>query len=241
MKIDIIGTGNVGTHLYNALRDKADVHAIPSRTLDGLHRDADIYLICVSDAAIVDVAERVSELVSWSSIIAHTSGSTPISAISGLHARTGVFYPLQTFSKDVSLDYSEIPFFIEGRDPEVCDSLKILSGLISKHVYDADSACRRELHIASVLACNFANHLWTLADGYLTEKGLKFDMLRPLIKETCRKISTVSPYSAQTGPAVRHDMPIITSHLQTLDGNYTELHDIYDMLTRSIINHHHEK
>lgn len=241
MKIDIIGTGNVGTHLYNALRDKAEVYSIPARTLDGLHRDADMYLISVSDAAIVEVADRVSKMAGQDSIIAHTSGSTPISAISGLHGRSGVFYPLQTFSKDVSLEYSEIPFFIEGTDPQVCESLRIAARLISQHVYDADSACRRELHIASVLACNFVNHLWALADGYLTEKGLKFDMLRPLVKETCRKIQAVSPYSAQTGPAVRHDIPTIISHLHTLDINDTELHDIYDMLTRSIIKHHPKK
>lgn len=238
MKIDIIGTGNVATHLFKALGGKADVNIVPSRTLVGLRGDSDTYLISVSDTAIAEVAEKVSELIPTESVLAHTSGSTPISVLSRFHKNIGVFYPLQTFSKNVPLAYSEIPFFIEGSTPQVTDALKSLALKISEKVYEADSDDRRNLHIASVFACNFVNHLWTLADSYLESKNLSFDALRPLIKETCRKIQDNRPRYVQTGPAARHDKNIINEHLQVLSKENSELSDIYDTLTRSIIKHH---
>lgn len=235
MKIDVIGRGNVGTHLCKALQGNADVNPVAPRTLDGIRGDADIYLISVSDDAISDVAENLKHRVNESSIVAHTSGTTPLSAISPLFANSGVFYPLQTFSKDVELDYIEIPFFIEGSSAEVSNILKEAAKAVSKHVYEADSENRKSLHIASVFACNFVNHLWTLSDKYLTDRGLSFDMLRPLITETCRKACRMRPYEAQTGPAVRRDTVTITSHEKSLAENPGYL-KIYEMLTHSIMN-----
>ena len=114
MKIDIIGKGNVGTHLATALKDAADVASVSSRTLEGLRKGSDIYLISVADDAIADVASQVATHIPSQAILAHTSGSTPLNAISGIHNLTGVFYPLQTFSKNVSLDYADIPFSLKG-------------------------------------------------------------------------------------------------------------------------------
>lgn len=251
--IDIIGTGNVGTHLYRAFEGKADVNNVPSRTLDSLRTDSDIYLISVSDDAIRKVSGKVSDylthvcksILDWkndNAIIAHTSGTTPLSVISDLYPATGVFYPLQTFSKGVELNYSEIPLFIEGASADVAHRLTEVAKLITEKVYDADSEKRKTLHIASVFACNFANHLWALSEEFLAGSGLSFDMLRPLIMETCRKAGRISPYDGQTGPAVRHDMKTIQSHETALAANSDpELLEIYKLLTDSIIKRHSAK
>lgn len=237
MKVEIIGRGNVATHLMKALHDQVDLQMVNSRTLDGMRQNADIYIVSVSDDAIADVCSRISRNIQVSAIMAHTSGTTPLDAIRGLHPNTGVFYPLQTFSRNVELDYNEIPFLIEGSNENVCNSLDQVARLVSADVRRADSLTRRNIHIASVLSCNFVNHLWVLADSYLNSKGISFDIMQPLIKETVRKISRVSPYEAQTGPAVRHDLKTISSHCKQLEGN-AELLSVYEALTDSIMRNH---
>lgn len=237
LKIDIIGTGNVGTHLCRAFADKADVVAVSSRLLSGLRHDSDIYLISVTDDAIRQVAHNIAGRIPSSAILAHTSGTTPMDALDGCAAKTGVFYPLQTFSKNVGLRYDEIPFFIEGSDPETASLLKSAASAVSVTVREMDSQNRQDLHIASVFSCNFINHLWALAAEYLADKGIDFNLLHPLIRETVNKIGRVAPYDAQTGPAVRHDTLTIDRHLEKL-GDDSELSGVYRLLTDSIMNHH---
>lgn len=235
-KIDIIGRGNVAFHLENALRGKADVAMVNPRTLEGVREDAELLILAVSDAAIPSVAAR---LANHKGIIAHTSGTTDLRAIHRESGSTGVFYPLQTFSKDVVLNYSEIPFFIEGDTPATTEFLTAIASLISPKVRPADSIQRRKLHLASVLSCNFVNHLWTLADRYLSEAGLDFADLFPLIRETAAKVERTSPFAAQTGPARRHDQVTIRHHLEMLKDS-PELRNIYATLSESIGRTHPE-
>lgn len=234
-QIEIIGTGNVGTHLMCAFAGEADVNAVPSRTLTGLRRDSDFYIICVSDAAIADVAASLAGKIPGNAVIAHTSGASCMSVLdTAAHPHTGVCYPLQTFTKGKKLDYSRIPFFIEGSDPESASRLEELARMASDVVLRADSAKRRELHVGSVFACNFVNHMWTLSSDYLASKGIDFKLLLPLIEETFGKIREISPRDAQTGPAIRRDANTIAAHTDMLS-EYPLLKKIYNLLTDSII------
>lgn len=169
MKLNIIGRGNVASHLIKAFFGKCDVIEVNPRTLEGFDPEADVTLISVSDAAIPSVLDRLPES---RGIIAHTSGSTDMSVFKDRKEPHGVFYPLQTFTKDKPLDYARIPFFIEADSEETADALRELARMISESVYDADSEKRRNLHVASVFACNFVNHLWSIADEYLEKNGL---------------------------------------------------------------------
>lgn len=234
MKAAIIGRGNVASHLQKALEGKATTCLINPHTLDGIHEDTEVIIISVPDNAIIQVASMLKRKYRIGhKILAHTSGSTSISALEGFAEHTGVFYPLQTFSRNVPLEYDEIPFFIEASDSGTGSTLKDIACLISKHVYYADSDKRRKLHVASVFGCNFVNHLWALTEKLLTENGLDFGMLHPLIKETCRKALSNSPAEVQTGPAIRHDTCTISAHLEMLNNN-PELQHIYGMLSESI-------
>lgn len=229
MKVNIIGCGNVGTHLFKALADKIDVALINSHTFQGIDTNADITLISVSDNAISDVVNRLPHL---SGIIAHTSGSTSIEYLASF-TNYGVFYPLQTFSKDVALQYNKIPFFIEGSNQNVTEKLWNLASLISNNITFADSEQRKALHIASVFACNFTNHLWNIADDILKENGMHFNLLQPLLEETLHKTTRISPKDAQTGPARRNDTDVILSHLNALS-KHPELQKIYQLISYSI-------
>ena len=229
--LTLVGRGNVGTHLAKAFADVADVSAVDPRTLSGLDPQADFTLICVSDDAVAEVAGKLADT---GGIVAHASGSVPLSALpsSDCHSN-GVFYPLQTFSRDIELDYSEIPVFIEGENEETAERLERLARLMSANVRRAGSETRRKLHLASVIACNFTNHLYALAADILEENGIGFDALAPLIKETARKAALGDPAANQTGPARRGDTTTINRHLDMLAGN-PRLWEIYRLLSDSI-------
>lgn len=236
MRIDIIGRGNVATHLAKAFDSKSDVNIVVPRSFEGLRCDSDLYLISVSDDAITSTAERLSVAIgkSNSAVVAHTSGCTPLCSIGSLFKNPGVFYPLQTFSKHVELNYREIPFFLEGDNDYTRSILLSAANLISDNVSFLTTDQRQDLHVASAFACNFVNRLWALSYQYLEDKNIDFKSMLPLIKETLRKIESVKPIDAQTGPAARKDMRTISAHLDKLK-EYPEMSAIYSMLTDSII------
>lgn len=131
---------------------------------------------------------------------AHTSGSVPMSALSPISDTYGVFYPMQTFSKDVSVDMAKVPIFIEGSSENVTEHLKEYASLISSKVYEADSERRARLHIAAVFACNFTNRLWDISANLLKGIGLEFDTMQPLVETMLTKACAVTPHEGQTGP-----------------------------------------
>ena len=234
-RIGIVGRGNVATHLHNAISaslPEAEIELINPHELDINPDDFDILLISVIDSAIEEVSARIP--VS-DTIIAHTSGSIGMEILERTHKNCGVFYPLQTFTKGVALNYTEIPFFIEGSSEAVTARLKQLAGHISEKVYDAGSDKRRRLHLASVFACNFVNHLYARAWEILEDAGLPPEALTPLIEETAAKTRRTDPRHGQTGPAARGDFNVIEKHIAML-ADRPESQTEYRLLSQGILN-----
>lgn len=253
----IIGSGNVATHLARALADagahiravvsRAPRHAarlaqslapgIPALAIEDVPTDAEFYIIAVSDDAIASVAASLPPL---KGIVAHTSGTAPISVLCGARCNGyGSFYPLQTFSRDRAVDTTAVPFFIEGDTPLTAQSLRSLARRISSTVIDADSHLRGQLHLAAVFASNFANVLWGVASDILAKENLRLDVLRPLLRETLEKAIDVGPDNAQTGPARRNDQKTISAHLAKISD--PALKEIYSSLTNLIIDRQCQK
>jgi predicted short-subunit dehydrogenase-like oxidoreductase (DUF2520 family) len=151
------------------------------------------------------------------------------------YPRHGIFYPLQTFSKQKKVDFEEIPICLEANKYEVLQQLERLAGSLSRKVYFLDSKQRKAIHLAAVFACNFTNLMYRIAEDLVTESDLNFDILRPLIKETAAKVQEHSPREVQTGPAARNDRKIIEEHLKALE-NHPEYKEIYQLLTTEIVN-----
>lgn len=238
MKICVIGEGNVGTHLCVAFACAGEeVVSVNSRTFEDLPEDFDLYLLCVSDSAIGEVASRLPSL---EGVVAHTSGSVSISALECCGGRTGVFYPLMTFSKDASLDYAKIPVFVEGASEEVSEVLKSAASLFTDKVVEMDSAQRMKMHIASVFACNFANALWQCALELMEKEGVPFEYLQPLIDATASKLHQMTPFAAQTGPAKRGDKVVTDKHMAAL-AEEPRLQRIYEDITQYIINNQNKE
>ena len=248
-RVVIIGSGNVATSLAHGLTKCCDVVQIYSRQLahaqeladaidcknatcdlQSLVPDADAYIIAVRDDAIADVIAKTPDN---GALWVHTSGSKPVDLFEGHRAHYGVLYPMQSFSRQMVVPLDDVHFFIEANDDKALEKVRQLGALLSCHVIEADSDQRRQLHVAAVFSCNFANHMWALASEVLDDAGLPFDAMKPLIRTTVEKLDRLSPAQSQTGPAVRHDIQVIDSHLSMLEGDKQE---IYRLLTDSIMN-----
>lgn len=247
IKVVIIGSGNVAQHLIKVMQIAANVNLVQvfarnKKSINHLVKDdkitsdynaikeADVYIISVSDNAIAEVAEN---LPFKNRLVVHTSGTSELSVLDDKN-RKGVFYPLQTFSKFKEIDFSSIPICLEAENEEDFKTLQSLSQNISEKVFPISSEQRKSLHVAAVFVCNFVNHMYTIGNQICEEHNVPFEVLKPLIMETAQKISTLKPEDAQTGPALRNDTKTINKHLEFLqESNYQEL---YKLLTQSIQN-----
>jgi len=245
LRVVIIGTGNLARHLYNAFSacPTVDIVQIVGRNTKELKQfvksaatstnfeniaDADVYIIAVSDSAIPIISKY---LTSKEGFVVHTAGSVSIDILSE-HHRYGVFYPLQTFSKERKVDMNSVPFCLEAHDEADLDLLKRMAGVLSKKNFEVDSPQRKSLHLAAVFVNNFTNHLYQIGKEICDEKELPFNILHPLIRETADKLEQLSPYDAQTGPARRRDFTTIEKHLKQLKNPVHK--KVYEVLSESI-------
>lgn len=253
--IVFVGAGNLATNLAKALYRKGfRIVQIFSRTeesarslalqveadytidLKELTGDAKLYIVSLKDAAFVELLPQIAE-GKGHALLVHTAGSIPMSVWEGHTQRYGVFYPMQTFSKQREVKFDEIPFFIEAKTAEDVALLKAIAATLSDHVYEASSEQRKSLHLAAVFICNFTNHMYALAADLLEKYQLPFNVMLPLIDETARKVHELAPRDAQTGPAVRYDKNVIENHLAML-ADLPALQEIYKLMSKSIHEHH---
>ena len=258
MKISFIGSGNVAWHMAQALekanhtvvevysRDRKNASKLAQKlynantaaNLDFSHSRAELFIIAVSDNALEEVAEQLR--VPDRAIVVHTSGTMPLEVLSPLqNAVTGVFYPLQTFTKGKQVNFKAIPICIETSDEKTEKVLSKLAFTICENVCFVNSEDRKVLHLAAVFACNFTNHLLTISKCILEKEGLDFAILKPLIQETIEKALLKGPEVSQTGPAVRNDTKTIKNHLSLLK-RHDSWREIYELITEDIQEHGRE-
>jgi predicted short-subunit dehydrogenase-like oxidoreductase (DUF2520 family) len=254
MRIVLLGSGNVATHLSLALQQAGNkivqvwsreiknaetladrLQSEPITQFEDVCPDADLYLVSVVDDAIIEVSRQLNLK---EQLIVHTSGTTGMEALEGASVNIGVMYPIQTFSKLKPVDFTSIPLAIEGNSENNVRILSLLSAQITSHVLELSSERRRSLHVAAVFACNFSNHLYTLAKEILIQHQLDFNLIRPLIAETAAKVQEFEPDKVQTGPAVRNDKGTLDKQLDFLKNSSPQLVELYDKLSKSIIDHY---
>ena len=194
---------------------------------------AKLYIVSLKDSAFAELLQGIVEGKREEALMVHTAGSIPMNVWEGHVPHYGVFYPMQTFSKQREVDFKEIPFFIEASSTEDAAFLKAIASTLSNCVYDADSEQRKSLHLAAVFTCNFTNHMYALAAELLKKYNLPFDVMLPLIDETARKVHELEPKTAQTGPAIRYDENVIGNHLRMLADD-PAMQRLYELLSRSI-------
>lgn len=195
----------------------------------------DVVIVSVPDNSLEDVLKNLK--CSSNTVVAHTAGSYGLEVFPDTIKKNGVFYPLQTFSESRVIDLTKVPFLLEAGDKESAIVLSELASLLSRNVSFAGIRERRQLHLAAVFACNFANHMMAIGTDIAIEAGLNPDILKPLISETVQKALEAGPTVSQTGPAIRNDMNTIDKHLKLLDSR-KGIQKIYETVTQSIIDYY---
>lgn len=250
LRVVFIGAGNVATQLaltlkkhnhsivqvYSKQLDNAKVLAQKlksnyTNTFETIDATADLYIVAIKDDAIAELAKH---LKLSNKLIVHTSGSVDMAVLKDISSAIGVFYPLQTFSKNKSVNFKQVPICIESNNTKSLKVLSVLAHSISDNVQQIDSEQRRAIHLAAVIACNFSNHMYAIAEQLLHSSHISLDILKPLIQETTNKIKTHSPAQVQTGPAIRNDRQTMNKHLKMLENN-ADVQKLYKQISKSIL------
>jgi predicted short-subunit dehydrogenase-like oxidoreductase (DUF2520 family) len=260
MKLSFVGAGNLAWHLAMAFenaghhicevysRDSKHARQLvsmlydarPSADLNFAESESELFVLAIPDDALEDVAAQL--VLPEDAVVVHTSGSKSLESLrrlmdiySDVPVRTGVFYPLQTFSKGIKpLSFEIIPLCIEASEKETEAQLVALAQELSQIVYLVNSQERKVLHLAAVFACNFTNYLLGIAKDLTDSANLEFDLLRPLIEETFQKaLDAEHPAQVQTGPARRGDLNTLSLHLAYLSDK-PELLQLYRVLSDGI-------
>lgn len=248
-KIAFAGAGNVAWHLAQALKLQGyTISGIWSREfkhakalsdicgseccteISGLRAGADLIIIAVPDKAIENVARSIGK---FDGIVVHTAGSVPMDVFKNKFQHFGVFYPLQTFSKETQVDFKDIPILIESSSDEVMQEIDQVAMKLSAKVFKASTDHRLVLHVAAVFACNYSNLMYIIGNELLKSSSLPAEILHPLILETARKAVAGDPLLLQTGPARRNDTVTLEKHIEAL-ASQPEYAELYRLLANFI-------
>ena len=251
MKITLIGAGRVASRVGPRLKEAGHtIVAVYSRTLEHARElaatvdapafdrlevlpEADVYLTMLCDDALTALASDIVK-VCPDALFLHTAGSIPMDVWKEAGAKCyGVLYAMQTFSKGIKIDWTQVPVFIEGSSSTELESIKKLALELSPNVTPLSSKGRKKLHVAAVFTCNFTNHMYAISEQLLKEEGIPFSVMLPLVRETARKVENLSPVAAQTGPAVRGDRKVINEHLELLS-EHKEYAELYRLISTDI-------
>ena len=253
-KIAVVGAGNVAYTLCKVLKNKeinpCCVYVRNASAAEKMRQDlnvevvsdykkvleSDFLIIAVNDDAISEVA---SHLADYKGLAVHTSGTKPSEVLNGIE-RYGVFYPLQTMSKEREISFDDVPLLIYANSPEDLIRLHGFAKLLSSNVNYCDDEQRKAIHLSAVFVSNFTNVMLGVGDKLLKDNGLSLDVMRPLVMEMIQKSFDVSPEKALTGPAKRGDFATIQAHEEMLSNMPEEL-EIYKVLTNYIVENYREK
>jgi predicted short-subunit dehydrogenase-like oxidoreductase (DUF2520 family) len=223
----ICGNGNVGSALAREFaRHKIEVSGIFSRDTEkknehslrtcrygiDVPEDNAIVFLTVPDRYIGETEKNIGN---GNYYVVHTAGSIPLQTLTA--KRKGVFYPLQTYSVGVKVNWENIPVLVESNDEELLEALFEIVAAFGARGIETDSEQRAAVHLSAVFANNFSNAMFNIAEKLTISAGLPPDVLTPLIAQTVKKLELLHADQAQTGPAKRGDTITMEKHLKLLE------------------------
>jgi len=253
-KVILVGFGNVGYHLslalkelglqvtvmvrpqaFDSLAEQSSNHSPNIKLVcdpSNLPEDAEFVFLTVKDDQIQTAASGLSTVIKNNACFLHSSGIKPWNQLEGICQNYGIFYPLNSFSKELAFNWEGVPVFIKTSNNESESKLFEIAGKLESRAVADDLKIREYLHLAAVFLNNFTNHMLVKADEILTEENIPFDFLHPLLKTTVEKALESAPRNVQTGPAIRGDFQTIARHLKML----SEFSDrkLYQLISESI-------
>lgn len=240
--ISIIGTGNVGQHLYYALHKlgyqvqwysrkakqiKVWNTSVKVKELKQLsNQDSSLIFLAVPDDQIAKVSTKIANK---GAAHIHVSGTCAMKDLAS--EQKGVCYFFQSMSKNQEpLDFSDVGAYLEASNPELRRQLQEIVGDLGAKVKLLDSDQRLKLHLSGVLVNNFGNQLLSMVNQLLDGSSCDLGDLQSLYFATYQKARAMGPSAAQTGPALRGDTSTLKKHkdiLNEIDGDWAKLYQIF--------------
>lgn len=241
-----VGSGNLSWHLLSIVTSYKYIHCFLSarntttqkeflehfttlQDVTQLTTAPECIWICVKDSEISSVSEYWNTLYPQA-IQIHCSGATSKDVL--VSDQKLVWYPLQSFTKGLPLDWTTIPVFIESTIalPNSMEQFHLHSQL---NITQINFEQRLKIHLAAVMTANFSTHLLQLAESLLQENNLPLPILESLVMNAIQKSFLIGPAKALTGPAVRKDEATIKRHTALLSA-HPDMEKLYTLLTESI-------
>jgi len=241
LEITVIGNGNLGTALANAINNIKnfkllewygrtwDNNNLPEKAINKLTKlkNADLYILAVSDNSI----NKILNSIDTNFFVIHCSGATSIDVFKN-HPRSGVLFPIQTISKTNDILFKNTPFCIEAKFENDLDIIKKLVLALDGRYESLNSLQRANLHLSAVWVNNFVNHMIFKGKKICSDNNIPFSLIKPILKKTINQALINDPKKIQTGPARRGDKETLKIHSQLINN----LNDkkLYEIITKSI-------
>ena len=232
--IAIVGRGRLGHAIAGALAAAgAEVSGPHGR---GVIPADDAVLLCVPDSAITEAA---AALAGSASLVGHTSGATPLSAMdSVVEAGGAVFglHPLQTFPGDDgdSLRFQGCGCAVSGSMASALATATGLAETLGMNPFEIDDENRAAYHAAASIASNYLVTLEAAAESVAAAAGIDRDTARaalaPLVRASVDNWARLGPAAALTGPVVRGDDLTVAAQRAAVERVTPELVDLFDAL-----------
>ena len=250
IKFTVIGSGNVAFHLGPRLMELGcscnavvsrnpstaaqlaqQLHA-PIKTIELIDQSSDLILICVPDHEIKNVIASLPSAALQQHVV-HTSGNETLDVYGNAKGKFINLYPLQSFSKNLNVDWSQIPVFYESNH-DLNPELYNLFCRVGNRLIVFNPNIRKYLHLSAVFTNNFVNLNYLAAFSILNQCELDNTVLSALANYTTTKAFLLGAKQAQTGPAKRNDLNTIQKHLTCLESEFPEFVELYKTQTELI-------
>lgn len=247
MQFSIVGTGNIAWFLGNRLsmaghncsyvygRNEEKASALakaliarPTNSFQMIGAEDDAVILAVPDYSISEVSRK---LTYSKPVIIHSSGFTGLDAI--MQPNKGVIWPIYSIRKGQLPTHRAIPLIIESSGGWSHTIVKNLANNCSDLIYETGLDQRKWLHLAAVIGNNFVNHLLHIDEKICEQRGLDFELIKPILMQTIDNLKNNRPSQLQTGPATRNDEATMAAQTELLQEN-PGWQNIYKSISDSI-------
>lgn len=222
-RVAIIGAGRLGTALAAALRQaRVEVDGPFGRDIDPTA--ADVVLLCVPDAAVRGVAERLPP----DALIGHCSGALTLDVLAPHEALS--IHPLMTVTAR-GAEFRGAACAIAASSERARGVAMALAHAVGMHPIAVPDADRALYHAAASLASNYLVALEGAAERLASRVGVDRADLAPLVRAALENWLAQGAAGALTGPVVRGDVETVARQRAAVAGAEPDLLPAWDALT----------
>lgn len=182
--------------------------------------DAALFLLCVPDRAIAEVAAEIP-VGPW---VAHVSGGTPLTSLEP-HERRFSVHPLQTFTHERGAEQLDGAWAaVTGETVEARATATWLAETLGLRPFLLDDERRALYHAGAAIASNYLVTLRRVAGELLEAAEVPPEALEPLMRRVIENGFQL------TGPIERGDWETVERHRAAIAAVAPELLEAYDAL-----------